>query len=90
MSVIIARDGPVTIFTIDRPAHRNAVAPDTATALRDAFAAFADDGDALVAILTAARGISAPVSTSMPSAARAMTPTVPVRWDRRGCCWTSR
>lgn len=56
MSVIITRDGPVTIITIDRPARRNAVDPDTATALRDAFAAFAADSDALVAILTGSAG----------------------------------
>ena len=56
MSVIITRNGPVTIVTIDRPARRNAVDPDTAAALRDAFAAFADDGDARVAILTGSEG----------------------------------
>jgi len=56
LSVIITRDGPVTIVTIDRPARRNAVDPQTATALRDAFAAFAEDGNALVAILTGSEG----------------------------------
>ncbi len=52
MSVITARDGPVTIVTIDRPARRNAVDPDTAAALRDAFTAFVADPEAHVAILT--------------------------------------
>ena len=56
LSVIIARDGPVTIVTIDRRARRNAVDPATAIALREAFAAFADDGDARVAILTGSAG----------------------------------
>ena len=52
MSVTIAKDGPVTIVTIDRPAKRNAVDPATADMLRDAFTAFATDKDAKVAILT--------------------------------------
>ena len=56
MSVIITRDGPVTIVTIDRPERRNAVDPGTATALCDAFAAFAEDSDARVAILTGSTG----------------------------------
>ncbi|WP_439568221.1 crotonase/enoyl-CoA hydratase family protein [Sphingopyxis sp.] len=56
MSVIISRDGPVMIVTIDRPARRNAVDPGTAIALREAFAAFADDSDARVAILTGSAG----------------------------------
>ena len=56
MSVIVDHDGPVTIVTIDRPARRNAVAPETALALRDAFAAFAADADARVAILTGSEG----------------------------------
>ena len=56
MSVIVDHDGPVTIVTIDRPARRNAVDPETALALRDAFAAFAADADARVAILTGSEG----------------------------------
>ncbi|WP_422061351.1 crotonase/enoyl-CoA hydratase family protein [Sphingopyxis sp.] len=56
MTVLIDRDGPVTIVTIDRPAKRNAVDPDTAVALRDAFTAFATDADARVAILTGSAG----------------------------------
>jgi len=52
MSVLVKRDGPVTIVTIDRPARRNAVDPDTAVALQNAFAAFAADENARVAILT--------------------------------------
>lgn len=56
MSVLIESDGPVTIVTIDRPHRRNAVDPDTAVALRDAFAAFAADDGARVAILTGSDG----------------------------------
>ena len=56
MSVLIDRDGPITIVTIDRPAKRNAVDPATAAALRDAFATFAADDNARVAILTGSGG----------------------------------
>lgn len=56
MSVLVARDGPVTIVTIDRPAKRNAVDPATAVALREAFATFAADESARVAILTGSEG----------------------------------
>ncbi len=45
MSVIVAKDGPVTIVTIDRPARRNAVDPETALTLRNAFIAFAADAE---------------------------------------------
>ena len=56
MTVLIDRDGPVAIITIDRPARRNAVDPATAAALRDSFAAFAADDVARVAILTGGGG----------------------------------
>ena len=56
MSVLVESDGPVTIVTIDRPARRNAVDPDTAVALRNAFTAFAADKNARVAILTGSEG----------------------------------
>lgn len=56
MSVLVDKDGPVTIVTIDRPARRNAVDPDTAVALRNAFAAFAADDSARIAILTGSDG----------------------------------
>ncbi|WP_332818748.1 crotonase/enoyl-CoA hydratase family protein [Sphingopyxis sp.] len=56
MSVLVDHNGPVTIVTIDRPERRNAVDPDTADALRDAFTAFAEDADARVAILTGSAG----------------------------------
>ncbi|KTE03130.1 enoyl-CoA hydratase [Sphingopyxis sp. H038] len=56
MSMLVRSDGPVTIVTIDRPARRNAVDPDTAVALRNVFAAFAADENARVAILTGSDG----------------------------------
>lgn len=56
MSVLIDHQGPVTIVTIDRPAKRNAVDPDTAIALREAFTAFATNENARVAILTGSAG----------------------------------
>ncbi len=52
MSLLVTRDGPVTIVTINRAAKRNAVDPATAAALREAFKAFAADDHARVAILT--------------------------------------
>ncbi len=52
----IIREGPVTVVAIDRPHRRNAVDPETARALLDAFTAFdADDGSA-VAVLTGRGG----------------------------------
>ena len=56
MSIIVSRDGPVAIVTIDRPQRRNAVDAATARALYDAFLAFDADADASVAILTGADG----------------------------------
>jgi enoyl-CoA hydratase len=56
MSVLIDHQGPVTIVTIDRPAKRNAVDPDTAAALREAFTTFAADEKTRVAILTGSAG----------------------------------
>jgi enoyl-CoA hydratase len=54
--VIIERDGPVTIVTIDRPAVRNAIDRPTAEALAAAFRAFDADAAAAVAVLTGAGG----------------------------------
>jgi enoyl-CoA hydratase len=55
-TVLIDRDGPVTIVTINRPERRNAVDGATAQALTSAFRAFDADANASVAILTGARG----------------------------------
>lgn len=51
MSVAVAREGAVTIVRIDRPEARNAVDPETAHRLRDAFDAFEADEAAAVAVL---------------------------------------
>ena len=56
MTVIITHDGPARIITINRPERRNAVDPATALLLREAFADFAADDSAQVAILTGAGG----------------------------------
>src|SRR5579872_4142175 len=49
-------DGAVVTVTIDRPAARNAVDPDTADALRESFARFEADPQLSVAVLTGAGG----------------------------------
>ncbi|MDO9474913.1 MAG: crotonase/enoyl-CoA hydratase family protein [Caulobacter sp.] len=56
MSVLISRDGPVTVIAIDRPDRRNAVDSVTARALYDAFRAFDADEAASVAVLTGTGG----------------------------------
>lgn len=56
MSVIVRQEGAVTIVAINRPEKRNAVDPETAVALRDAFAAFEQDPSASVAVLTGEGG----------------------------------
>ena len=53
-SVLIERDGPVLIVTINRPERRNAVDLATAEALFSAFVAFEADESASVAVLTGA------------------------------------
>lgn len=55
--VIVEREGPVTIVTLNRPERRNAVDAPTGAALRAAFEGFARDGDARVAVLTGAGGV---------------------------------
>ncbi len=56
MSLIVERDGPIIIITINRPERRNAVDGATAKALFDAFTAFDADKTAPVAVLTGAGG----------------------------------
>jgi enoyl-CoA hydratase len=51
MSVRIERQGPVTTVVLSRPQARNAVDPETAKALADAFRAFDSDPEANVAVL---------------------------------------
>ncbi|MBX7249391.1 MAG: crotonase/enoyl-CoA hydratase family protein [Caulobacteraceae bacterium] len=56
MKVLIESHGPVWTVIINRPEVRNAVDPETARLLRDAFDAFEDDAEARVAVLTGAGG----------------------------------
>ena len=56
MSILIDRDGPVLIVTINRAERRNAVDRYTADALADAFRGFDADENLSVAILTGAGG----------------------------------
>src|ERR1700742_731126 len=55
-SVLVERDGPVTIGSINRPHCRNAVDGATARNLYDAFLAFDADKDASVAVFTGTGG----------------------------------
>ncbi len=55
-TVVVSREGPVTVVTIDRPEVRNAVDAATADALREAFYEFDADPSASVAVLTGAGG----------------------------------
>lgn len=56
MSLIIEKNGPVTILSIDRPAVRNAVDRPTAEALVAALREFEQDAEARVAVLTGSGG----------------------------------
>jgi enoyl-CoA hydratase len=55
-TVMVEREGPVTVVTIDRPERRNAVDGPTAAALAEAFRTFDADSGASVAVLTGAGG----------------------------------
>ena len=55
-TVLVEREGPVTIVSINRPERRNAVAGATARRLFDAFRAFDADPDAAVAVFTGTGG----------------------------------
>jgi enoyl-CoA hydratase len=55
-NVLVTRDGPVQVVTIDRPAARNAVDGPTAAELAAAFRAFDADDALSVAVLTGAGG----------------------------------
>jgi enoyl-CoA hydratase len=56
MTVLIERDGPVAIVTLDRPQARNAVDPPTAARLFAAFAEAEQDENVLATVLTGAGG----------------------------------
>ncbi len=51
MSVRVEKQGPVTTVILSRPSARNAVDPETARSLADAFRAFEADADASVSVL---------------------------------------
>ena len=55
-TVLVERDGPVTIVSINRPHNRNAVDGATARRLFDAFLAFDADAEASVAVFTGVGG----------------------------------
>ncbi|MHC1950655.1 crotonase/enoyl-CoA hydratase family protein [Bradyrhizobium sp. UFLA06-06] len=55
-TVLIERDGPVTIISINRPHNRNAVDGATARKLYDAFLTFDADASASVAVFTGTGG----------------------------------
>lgn len=54
--VLVERDGPVTVVTINRPEVKNACDVETVKALYDAFQDFDRDDEARVAVLTGAGG----------------------------------
>ncbi len=56
MTVSIEQDGPVTTVILSRPEVRNAVDPETAAALADAFRAFDGDAEAKVGVMVGANG----------------------------------
>ena len=56
MNVEVSRDGAVATIMLNRPERRNAVDPETALALRAAFAAFEEDEEAHVGVLAGAGG----------------------------------
>jgi len=56
MTVVVEREGPITIVSIDRPSRRNAVDRVTASALADAFRAFDQDASASVAVFASGGG----------------------------------
>ena len=56
MKVRVEKNGPITTVIINRPEVRNAVDPETAAALQEAFRAFDTDEEAAVAVLGGASG----------------------------------
>jgi len=51
MPILIEKDGPITLITLNRPEVRNAVDRQTACELTDAFGAFDSDENAKVAVV---------------------------------------
>ena len=93
--VAVETEGAITIVSIDRFAEaRNAVDPETASLLRDAFLAFDRDESQSVAILTGRDGtFCAGFDLKVAAARRRADSTIPTgraRWGRRGICSASR
>ena len=93
--VAIDKDGPVTVVSIDRFAEaRNAVDPETALLLREAFLAFDADESQSVAILTGRGGtFCAGYDLRWRPAVRRRRCTMPrgrARWVRRAIFSPSR
>ena len=95
--VLVERDGPVTIISINRPERRNAVNGATAKVLFDAFLAFDADESASVAVFTGSGGYfcagadlkmvaAGDPEKSVRSAAFRRSP----RWGRAGCACQNR
>ena len=64
-AVLVERDGPVTIVSINRPHCRNAVDGLTARKVYDTFLAFDADNDASVAVFTGQRSVPHVVATRL-------------------------
>ena len=94
--VAVEKEGPITVVAIDRFAEaRNAVDPETAVLLRDAFLAFDADASQSVAILTGARRDVLrrlrPQGRRQAKVGRAsLMPKPRARWARRAICCPSR
>src|SRR5258708_8878465 len=66
-TVLVERDGPVTIVSINRPHCRNALDGATARKLFDAFLAFDADAEASVAVFTCPVGSFSPAPHLTPA-----------------------
>ncbi|MCW5744945.1 MAG: enoyl-CoA hydratase/isomerase family protein [Alphaproteobacteria bacterium] len=82
--VTVAKQGPVSIFTINRPEKGNAISRQVAVDLQSAFAAFDADDDQRVAVITGAgdRNFSAGADvTDLPELWRCI-PTVGIQTEK--------
>ena len=91
-TVLVERDGPVTIVSINRPHCRNAVDGATARKLYDAFLAFDADEAASVAVFTGTGGYFCAgadlkaVPRAIPTRSANSAATIRLRrWGRAGC-----
>jgi enoyl-CoA hydratase len=96
-TVLVERDGPITIVSINRPHCRNAVDGATARKLFDTFRAFDADPQASVAVFTGTGGffcagadLKAVAVGDLEKNARSAVTTPSRRWDRAGCGCRSR